>query len=350
MHKSRCLALIFAVLLGFFSLTSGGEIKNQHRESRHGDSSYIFNHTLAITLVEYSSAVYTIDVSALFSWTCARCVDKIKDFEMVEVIVDIENCLQAFIGVDHNLNSIIIAFRGTQEQSIKNWIEDLFSIQLDLDYPGMPGARVHHGFYSAYHRTSLRPAILSAVQNIKSTYWNISIIVTGHSMGGALATFCALDLVVNSGEKDVQLMTFGQPRVGNAVFATDFNEYIPKAIRLTHQNDIVPHMPPYYSYFPTITYHHFSREVWLREEGVGKDKQLIEQICDDSGEDPTCSRSVYGNSLSDHFDYYGVELYADADSPCKFIMAEGTEEYNKGVGGNIRLSRNPNPTLFRQSS
>lgn len=55
---------------------------------------------------------------------------------------------------------------------------------------------MHHGFYTAYQSTVLRPAILSTLQNIKKIYGNISIIVTGHSMGGALASFCALDLVV----------------------------------------------------------------------------------------------------------------------------------------------------------
>ncbi|KAF3330277.1 lipase-like protein [Carex littledalei] len=330
MHQSRCLVLISAVLIGLFSATSGREIKIQHRESRHRDGNYAFNHTLAEMLVQYSSAVYTSDLSALFTWTCARCGDKIKDFEMVEVIVDIDNCLQKL------------------DNGIRNWIEDLFWKQLDLDYPGMPGAMVHHGFYTAYQSTVLRPAILSALQNIKNIYGNISIIVTGHSMGGALASFCALDLAVNCGEKDVQLMTFGQPRIGNAVFATCFNERIPKAIRLTHQNDIVPHMPPYYSYFPTKTYHHFSREVWLHKEGIGKD-ELVEKICDDSGEDPTCSRSVYGNSISDHLEYYGFELWADADSTCKIVVIEVIEEYNIGTGGNIRLSRSPNPTLFLKS-
>ncbi|KAJ1695218.1 hypothetical protein LUZ63_011916 [Rhynchospora breviuscula] len=268
---------------------------------------------------------------------------------MVEVIVDIAYCLEAFIGVDHNLNAIIIAFGGTHMLSLRNWIEDILLIKLDQDYLGLPGAKVQSGFYIAYHNTRLRPAILSAILKLKNTYGNIGIIVTGHSLGGALPSFCALDLVINSGEKDVQLMTFGQPRVGNAVFATSFNEYMPKVIRMTHQNDIVPHLPHYSSFFPKTTFHHFSREVWLHEEEVGNGKQLVEQICDDSGEDPTCRRSVYGYSIPDHLDYYGIELSSDGSSICKLISTDGIEEYNEGVEGNIKLSRNPNPTLFRQS-
>ena len=42
----------------------------------------------------------------------------------------------------------------------------------------------------------MRPAILDAVERAKKFYGNIQIIVTGHSMGGAMASFCGLDLTV----------------------------------------------------------------------------------------------------------------------------------------------------------
>lgn len=56
---------------------------------------------------------------------------------------------------------------------------------------------MHHGFYSAYHNTTVRPGVISAVQRTKELYGDILIMVTGHSMGGAIASFCALDLAVN---------------------------------------------------------------------------------------------------------------------------------------------------------
>ena len=58
--------------------------------------------------------------------------------------------------------------------------------------------QVHHGFYTAYHNTTVRPAVLGAVKLAKKFYGaNINtIMVTGHSMGGAMAAFCGLDLVV----------------------------------------------------------------------------------------------------------------------------------------------------------
>lgn len=60
--------------------------------------------------------------------------------------------------------------------------------------------KVHTGFYSSYNNTLLRPAIANAVHKARKLYGDISIIVTGHSMGGALASFCALDLAVSATE------------------------------------------------------------------------------------------------------------------------------------------------------
>lgn len=56
-------------------------------------------------------------------------------------------------------------------------------------------------------------------------------------------------------------MTFGMPRIGNAAFASCYSEVVPNTFRMTHEHDMVPHLPPYYYYFPQKTYHHFPREV-----------------------------------------------------------------------------------------
>ncbi|XP_072975420.1 lipase-like [Typha angustifolia] len=341
----RWQSILLIVLISLFTVSGAREIK-----IKHGDSNHAYNHTLAKILVEYASAVYISDLTALFTWSCSRCNDMIKGFEMVELIVDVQNCLQAFVGVAHDLSSIIVAFRGTQEHSVRNWIEDLFWKQLDLNYPGMPEAMVHHGFYSAYHNTTLRPEILNAVQRIRRLHGNIRTIVTGHSMGGALAAFCALDLTINCGIQDIELLTFGQPRIGNAVFASYFRKHLPRAVRVTNENDIVPHLPPYYSYFPQKTYHHFPREVWLHETTEGILPSLDEKICDGSGEDPSCSRSVSGNSISDHLRYYGVDLRADSRGSCKFVMDNHILQYGQGLDGSIILSRDPSLQSLIESS
>jgi alpha-beta hydrolase superfamily lysophospholipase len=50
---------------------------------------------------------------------------------------------------------------------------------------------------AAYNNTSLRPAIVEAVKRIRESYGELPVMATGHSMGGALVAFSALDLVVS---------------------------------------------------------------------------------------------------------------------------------------------------------
>ncbi len=113
-----------------------------------------------------------------------------------------------------------MAFRGTN--GAKNWVADLSADQ-DL-YLWNNKSEVHRGFYSAYQllqedlRQSLAPII---DQHPFST-----ILVTGHSLGGALALLAALDIKLFFGinSKMMKLYTFGQPRVGDK----SFSEFVSK--------------------------------------------------------------------------------------------------------------------------
>uniref|UniRef100_K4A9Q4 Fungal lipase-type domain-containing protein n=1 Tax=Setaria italica TaxID=4555 RepID=K4A9Q4_SETIT len=303
---------------------------------RNSGQSFVFNYTLAKAIVEYASAVYMTDLTALYTWTCSRCNDLTRGFEVTCIIVDVQNCLQAFVGVDPNLNAIIVAIRGTQENSIQNWIKDLIWKQVNLNYPNMPNAKVHIGFYSSYNNTLLRPAITNAVRKARKLHGDCDIIVTGHSMGGAIASFCALDLAISFGSDNVHLMSFGQPRVGNAAFASYFAKYVPKTIRMTHERDIVPHLPPYFFFLPQLTYRHFPREVW--EHDV--DGNTTFQVCDGSGEDPNCSRSVFVLfwSASDHLTYMGVKIEADDWSTCRIVLGQSVEQLGMSLASNIATS------------
>lgn len=72
------------------------------------------------------------------------------------------------------------------------------------------------------------------------------MIVTGHSLGGALATLCALDLQFNffSAEPErIVLYSFGSPRVGNSAFRQSFNRRVSNSYRVVNGMDIVPAVP-----------------------------------------------------------------------------------------------------------
>jgi predicted lipase len=118
--------------------------------------------------------------------------------------------------------------------------------------------------------------------------------VTGHSLGAALAVLCALDLKHN-GYSQVSVINLGQPRVGNQVFAQYYNETITDSFRMVNQRDWVPHLPPRF-----IDFYHVPTEVWFQSD----DYHYV--ICDESGEDPSCSDSLdFPFSIYDHEDYFG---------------------------------------------
>ena len=129
--------------------------------------------------------------------------------------------------------TLVIAFRGTD-------VNQLADFYTDLDYTSRPTnfGNVHQGFFNAEH--SLHGAIAWELQQKAPAH----IWLTGHSLGGAIATLCAAELH-NSGRRFSGLVTFGQPRVGDRVFAETINrEFGSRILRVVNEDDIVVSLPP----------------------------------------------------------------------------------------------------------
>ncbi|GAE37453.1 lipase family protein [Halalkalibacter akibai] len=135
--------------------------------------------------------------------------------------------------------NIIIAFRGTE--SDPDWIVDAEVSQ--VPFPYSPSGFVHEGFLTIYE--SCREAIYNSMKQKVS---HKPIIVTGHSLGGALATLCALDL--STVYTDVTCYTFASPRVGDPLFADSYNVNLKESNRYVNVFDIVPLLPPETIYCP----------------------------------------------------------------------------------------------------
>lgn len=143
-----------------------------------------------------------------------------------------------------NPTTLIVVFRGTR-LSIERALQDLIPLvvinQDDLLTDGnlfpvacRAGGHVHAGFLHAFEEVSPQLDALVAEKAPEQRLW-----LTGHSLGGALATLAAAHL----GNEAVQgLYTFGSPRVGDARFVAGLTE--PTHLRFVHRDDIVPSLPP----------------------------------------------------------------------------------------------------------
>ena len=126
-------------------------------------------------------------------------------------------------------STIFVGFRGTDPRSYEDLRTDFDARQTRLG----DGALVHAGFYRAWRavRGDVRRAIDAAAGGREAT-----VCYTGHSLGGALATLAA-------SESGGRLVTFGCPRVGDAVFASSFCETCGDAVRVVTAGDVVPRLP-----------------------------------------------------------------------------------------------------------
>ncbi len=133
-----------------------------------------------------------------------------------------------------NDKTLILAFRGT-EQKMKDWATDLNFVRTEG-----PLGNVHEGFNSAFNSVAI-----SLTKGLVELYNNRQQIwITGHSLGGALATLATAALT-EIGLEIAGSYTFGSPRVGDETFATTFkNKMGNRVFRVVNGNDVVPRVPP----------------------------------------------------------------------------------------------------------
>jgi triacylglycerol lipase len=71
---------------------------------------------------------------------------------------------------------------------------------------------------------------------------DLPVVVTGHSLGGALATLLVADLTANT-QLRPQVWTFASPNVGDAAFAARYAAPNRVSWRIYNQADVVPYFP-----------------------------------------------------------------------------------------------------------
>lgn len=117
------------------------------------------------------------------------------------------------VGVDDELKSVIVVFRGSE--NAENWLTNLNAIKVQFtdDPIGCKECMVHKGFYEAY-KSLLSQHLEDFVIEILKVNPTYNVTVTGHSLGGAMASLTTAGLIARYPSLKVHLYTCGQPRVG----------------------------------------------------------------------------------------------------------------------------------------
>jgi triacylglycerol lipase len=141
----------------------------------------------------------------------------------------------AYIFVSCKMDVVALVFTGTE--TLAELISDFDFIQVRPTQLSnfRQGMLVERGFYRIYL------SVQSAIQEVLAELIGrrTQFVVTGHSLGGALATLGSFDLTAYC----PFVYTFASPRVGNPIFAQGYNHLLHPVWRVDNSSDIVPDVP-----------------------------------------------------------------------------------------------------------
>ena len=181
--------------------------------------------------------------------------------EIAQRIVQRRHRTPVFVGfIIASDKGNIIAFRGTQTQI--EWWRNLQATQKKYFDPQarQQYGKVHQGYLKIV-REQINSALIKAVKQLDP---NIPCYITGHSLGGAVATLSAIEiaLLVPKIREQIQLYTYAAPRIGDRNFAQAHSQLIPNSYRIANLSDSVPLVPPIkiQNRFTTANYAHVGQK------------------------------------------------------------------------------------------
>ena len=140
----------------------------------------------------------------------------------------------------------VLVLRGTEDAT--EWL---------IDFDVMPrsayrlGGEVESGFYGLYETLDFQPVGGAAgplLAGVSGLDWPAPIVVTGHSLGAALATYATVELA-EAGMR-VAGRFIASPRPGDAGFADAFAARVADAVDYHYAPDIVGDVPVGFGYSP----------------------------------------------------------------------------------------------------
>lgn len=146
-------------------------------------------------------------------------------------ICDIEN-IRVLVVISEQ--TIFISFAGTND------LADVISV-LNIFGVKTPCGSIHKGVLLSSYKV-LVTEISWLISNLPES---INIVVTGHSLGGALAQVFSTLIC----RDNINCITFGAPKIGDAIFNKNLNSKTSFNCRFILEGDLIP-------YLPLISYKH----------------------------------------------------------------------------------------------
>jgi len=145
--------------------------------------------------------------------------------------------IQVGITISELNKRISVIFRGTE--SWKDWYHDLLFYKNEI----YDNIFIHSGFHRQLHYENTYEHIKYDILWLLKENPEYNIYITGHSLGGALATLFGYEISKEI-SNDINIVSFGSPRIGDYNFKNDFNNIKNlKHYRITNNNDIATAIP-----------------------------------------------------------------------------------------------------------
>lgn len=171
-------------------------------------------------------------------WTELQARGDIQSQKASEMVSAVMADSHVFGFVAAGKNQAVVSFRGTH--FLSEWLKDVELALVTYRFRSESGL-AHVGFQAIYE--TLRQSLFKVLSQLGET--PLPLLIVGHSLGGALATVCALDSEVAklSSNGEIQAVTFASPRVGDTQFRDEFNKTVTSCLRIANRRDLVPNLP-----------------------------------------------------------------------------------------------------------
>ncbi|KAF2125904.1 alpha/beta-hydrolase [Dothidotthia symphoricarpi CBS 119687] len=271
------------------------------------------NSAFYATLRRYTE--FSVASLATFTFNLGKCPSPPSGSSLVRTIVNSATDTQVAIFQDDASREFIVSFSGTW--SVQDFLTDFSFVSIPQGTAqGCTGCKAHAGFYVAWR--SVADNVTTALSELRTQKPGYSTTITGHSLGGALASLAYTDLKAAGVPLNIAY-TFGSPRVGNPAYA-DFTDKLSGAsntqlgtlIRVTHNTDGVPGLPS-----NAMGFQHTRTEIYELDDASGNQTPETTFRCFGQ-EAADCNKGTAMGFINlDHLEYTNVDMTNLSEDQCK---------------------------------